>query len=99
MGTSEGRAQVVTAVAERCSGELSGLVTCAGLAGAPSRAGSLLASVNYFGTVDLLVGLRPLLAPGGSGVATSAVAGTSSGADDGVTQMRSKRGTVLTAGK
>ena len=63
--------QVVTAVAERCGGELSGLVTCAGLAGAPSRAGSLLASVNYFGTVDLLEGLRPLLAPGGSAVAIS----------------------------
>ena len=71
VGTAEGRAEVITAVAERCGGELSGLVTCAGLAGASSRAGSLLASVNYFGTVDLLVGLRPLLAPGGSAVAIS----------------------------
>jgi NAD(P)-dependent dehydrogenase (short-subunit alcohol dehydrogenase family) len=71
VGTAEGRAEVITAVAERCGGELSGLVTCAGLAGASSRPGSLLASVNYFGTVDLLVGLRPLLAPGGSAVAIS----------------------------
>jgi NAD(P)-dependent dehydrogenase (short-subunit alcohol dehydrogenase family) len=71
VGTAEGRAEVITAVAERCGGELSGLVTCAGLAGASARAGSLLASVNYFGTVDLLVGLRPLLAPGGSAVAIS----------------------------
>jgi NAD(P)-dependent dehydrogenase (short-subunit alcohol dehydrogenase family) len=46
-------------------------VTCAGLAGLPGRAGSLLASVNYFGTVDLLEGLRPLLGPGGSAVAIS----------------------------
>jgi NAD(P)-dependent dehydrogenase (short-subunit alcohol dehydrogenase family) len=46
-------------------------VTCAGLAGLPGRAGSLLASVNYFGTVDLLEGLRPLLSPGGSAVAIS----------------------------
>ena len=37
----------------------------------PGRAGSLLASVNYFGTVDLLEGLRPLLGPGGSAVAIS----------------------------
>ena len=50
--------------ADRCGGELHGIVTCAGLAGLPGRAGSLLAAVNYFGTVDLLAGLRPLLAPG-----------------------------------
>ena len=56
---------------ERSGGELAGIVTCAGLAGLPGRAGSLLAAVNYFGTVDLLVGLRPLLAPGGAAVAIS----------------------------
>jgi NAD(P)-dependent dehydrogenase (short-subunit alcohol dehydrogenase family) len=52
-------------------GELAGIVTCAGLAALPGRAGSLLAAVNYFGTVDLLEGLRPLLGPGGSAVAIS----------------------------
>jgi NAD(P)-dependent dehydrogenase (short-subunit alcohol dehydrogenase family) len=46
-------------------------VTCAGLAALPGRAGSLLASVNYFGTVDLLEGLRPLLSPGSAAVAIS----------------------------
>ncbi len=46
-------------------------MTCAGLAALPGRAGSLLASVNYFGTVDVLEGLRPLLSPGGSAVAIS----------------------------
>ena len=56
---------------EQSGGELAGIVTCAGLAGLPGRAGSLLASVNYFGTVDLLEGLRPLLAPGGAAVAIS----------------------------
>ena len=35
------------------------------------RAGSLLASVNYFGTVEVLEGLRPLLAPAGPAVAIS----------------------------
>jgi NAD(P)-dependent dehydrogenase (short-subunit alcohol dehydrogenase family) len=50
---------------------LDGIVTCAGLAGVPGHAGSLLAEVNYFGTVELLVGLRPLVAPGGAAVAIS----------------------------
>jgi NAD(P)-dependent dehydrogenase (short-subunit alcohol dehydrogenase family) len=39
-------------------------VTWAGIAGLTDRAGSLLVSVNYFGTVALLEGLRPLLARG-----------------------------------
>jgi NAD(P)-dependent dehydrogenase (short-subunit alcohol dehydrogenase family) len=61
----------VQGATERSGGELAGIVTCAGLAGLPGRPGSLLASVNYFGTVDLLEGLRPLLAPGGAAVAIS----------------------------
>ena len=39
-------------------------MTWAGVAGLTSVPGSLLASVNYFGTVALLDGLRPLLAAG-----------------------------------
>jgi NAD(P)-dependent dehydrogenase (short-subunit alcohol dehydrogenase family) len=61
----------VEGASEQSGGELAGIVTCAGLAGLPGRAGSLLASVNFFGTVDLLEGLRPLLAPGGAAVAIS----------------------------
>ena len=45
-------------------GSLDGLVTAAGLAGLPSRPASLLVSVNYFGTVELLEGLRPALEAG-----------------------------------
>jgi NAD(P)-dependent dehydrogenase (short-subunit alcohol dehydrogenase family) len=71
LGTAEGRSAAVADVGARCGGELAGVVTCAGLAGAPDRAGSLLAAVNYFGTVDVLNGLRPLLAPGGGAVAIS----------------------------
>jgi NAD(P)-dependent dehydrogenase (short-subunit alcohol dehydrogenase family) len=66
-----GRRDAIAATADRCGGKLAGIVTCAGLAGLPGRAGSLLAAVNYFGTVDLLVGLRPLLVPGGAAVAIS----------------------------
>lgn len=62
LGTPEGRRAAEAAVGELAGGRLDGLVTCAGVAGAPSRPGSLVASVNYFGTVALLDGLRPLLA-------------------------------------
>jgi NAD(P)-dependent dehydrogenase (short-subunit alcohol dehydrogenase family) len=52
-------------------GTLAAVVTCAGLAGSPDRKGSLLTAVNYFGTIELLGGLRPLLEPGGAAVAIS----------------------------
>ena len=71
LSTPDGRRQAVAAATERSGGALAGIVTCAGLAGTPDRTGSLLAAVNYFGTVDLLEGLRPLLAPGGAAVAIS----------------------------
>jgi NAD(P)-dependent dehydrogenase (short-subunit alcohol dehydrogenase family) len=71
LGSAEGRRRAVAEATERCGGELAGIVTCAGLAGAPSRAGSLIAAVNYFGTVALLDGLRPLLVRGAAAVAIS----------------------------
>jgi NAD(P)-dependent dehydrogenase (short-subunit alcohol dehydrogenase family) len=62
LGTEAGRTTAIERVTDACDGRLSALVTCAGLGGKPSRPGSTVASVNYFGTVDLLVGLRPSLA-------------------------------------
>ena len=64
LGTAEGRASAIDRVGELSGGALDGLVTLAGLAGLPERPASLLISVNYFGTVELLAGLRPLLARG-----------------------------------
>jgi NAD(P)-dependent dehydrogenase (short-subunit alcohol dehydrogenase family) len=64
LGTPAGRAAAIAAVTELSGGALDGLVTLAGLAGFPERPASLLISVNYFGTVELLAGLRPLLANG-----------------------------------
>lgn len=59
LSTPAGRAEAVAGVAALVGDEaLDGLVTCAGL----SRAGAPQVSVNYFGTVDLVVGLQPLLA-------------------------------------
>ncbi len=62
LSTPGGRRQAIEAIRERCGGVLDGLVPCAGLSGLPDRAGSLVTSLNYFGTVDLLVGLREDLA-------------------------------------
>jgi len=64
LGTVDGRHAAVAAVADLAGGRLDGLVTWAGVAGLTELPGSLLASVNYFGTVALLDGLRPLLAEG-----------------------------------
>jgi NAD(P)-dependent dehydrogenase (short-subunit alcohol dehydrogenase family) len=64
LSTSVGRSDAVGAVIDAAGGSIDGLVTWAGIAGLSTVAGSLLASVNYFGTVALLEGLRPLLASG-----------------------------------
>jgi len=64
LGTSAGRAQAIAAVERLAGGSIDGLVTWAGVAGLTAHPGSLLTAVNYFGTVALLAGLRPLLAAG-----------------------------------
>ncbi len=64
LGTAAGRAEAIEAVTERVDGVLDGLVTWAGVAGLTHLPGHLVASVNYFGTVALHEGLRPLLARG-----------------------------------
>lgn len=55
LGTPAGRAAVVEAM----PAQLDGAVMCAGLVGLTGRPASLLASVNYFGAVQLLEALRP----------------------------------------
>lgn len=64
LGTADGRQAAIDAVTTLSGGQIDGLVTWAGLPGLTNRPGSLLASVNYFGSVALLGGLRPLLAKG-----------------------------------
>ncbi|HVX70812.1 MAG TPA: SDR family oxidoreductase [Mycobacteriales bacterium] len=68
LGSAAGRAAAVAGIADACGGALAGLVTCAGVAGLPDRPGSLLVSVNYFGTVEVIAGLREQLAVGGGSV-------------------------------
>ena len=62
LGTAAGREHAIEEIGAASDGRLDALVTWAGLGGLPGRPGSLLASVNYFGTVALLEGCRPFLA-------------------------------------
>jgi NAD(P)-dependent dehydrogenase (short-subunit alcohol dehydrogenase family) len=61
LATDEGRAAMVAGVTERSGGVLDGLVVGAGVQGA---APPLVVSVNFFGAIATLEGLRPLLAAG-----------------------------------
>jgi NAD(P)-dependent dehydrogenase (short-subunit alcohol dehydrogenase family) len=64
MSTDAGRADAVRGVLEQCSGTLDGFVPCAGVSTpAPSH---LVVSVNFFGVMALLEGLRPALRAAGS---------------------------------
>jgi NAD(P)-dependent dehydrogenase (short-subunit alcohol dehydrogenase family) len=60
LSSSEGRNAAVAAVIAAASDGLDGFVACAGV-GSHIENLSLIPSVNYFGAVDLLAGLRPLL--------------------------------------
>jgi NAD(P)-dependent dehydrogenase (short-subunit alcohol dehydrogenase family) len=63
LGSPAGRTAAVDAVTSRVD-TLDGVALFAGVVGATGRAGSLLVSVNYFGSVRLFEGLRPLLEAG-----------------------------------
>lgn len=56
LSTPEGRKRAVQEVLRRCGGRLDRLVLCAGV-GAHIRPASRIASVNYFGAVEVLDGL------------------------------------------
>lgn len=64
LSAPEGRQAAIDAITELAGGAIDGLVTWAGVAGLSHLPGSLLVSVNHFGTIAMLDGLRPLLAQG-----------------------------------
>jgi NAD(P)-dependent dehydrogenase (short-subunit alcohol dehydrogenase family) len=68
LATAAGRSAMVAGVTEASGGALDGVVAGAGVSGAP---GEVVVSVNHFGAVATLEGLRPLLA---AGTAPAAVA-------------------------
>jgi NAD(P)-dependent dehydrogenase (short-subunit alcohol dehydrogenase family) len=61
LSTPDGRQEAIQNLLKQCGGVLDGLVCNVGVDHAPD---SLVISLNYFGTVDLLVGLRDALAWG-----------------------------------
>ena len=75
LGTQAGREAAVAGVLARCSNRLDRLVVAAGI-GSHVKPPSLVASVNYFGAVDLLDGLFEALRQG-SAPAALAVASNS----------------------
>lgn len=70
LSTPTGRSDAMNAVIDSAEGSIDGLVVCAGL-GPHVQPRSLIVSVNYFGAVEVLDGLRPALA---AGTAPAAVA-------------------------
>ncbi|MDD2058434.1 SDR family oxidoreductase [Pseudomonas sp. GD03860] len=57
LSTPEGRAELIASVQALCPNGLDAVITCAGLLVSSTAS----ASLNYFGTVDVLEGLQPLL--------------------------------------
>jgi NAD(P)-dependent dehydrogenase (short-subunit alcohol dehydrogenase family) len=64
LSTPEGRRRAIDGILEAAGGTLDGVVTFAGIGGFPTRTSSAVVATNYFGTVELLAGLRPALARG-----------------------------------
>ncbi len=63
LSTPDGRRRAADGVLDACGGTLDGAVLAAGLGPSPGRDRvRLIAQVNYFGVVDLLVAWRPALA-------------------------------------
>jgi NAD(P)-dependent dehydrogenase (short-subunit alcohol dehydrogenase family) len=62
LSDQQGRDEALSEVSALCRGRLDGVALFAGLVGLTDRPAHLLASVNYFGSVRLFEGLRPMLA-------------------------------------
>lgn len=63
LSTHEGRRDAVREALDRTGGRIDGLAVCAGLGPAPS-ASALIVSVNYFGAIEVLDGLKDALGRG-----------------------------------
>ena len=70
LATAAGRAEAVREVAA-LTDRVDGIVPCAGIAGLTDTDSALLVSLNYFGALALVTGLRPLLGEGSSVVLIS----------------------------
>ncbi len=88
LSTPEGRLAAIDGVREACGGGLDGLVACAGL-GPHVTDHAAIASVNYFGAQELLVGLRRVLAatPEATAVVISSTSTTMPGSDSALVEL------------
>lgn len=66
LSTASGRASAVASITARAPDGIAGVVPCAGIAGLTDTDAALLVSVNYFGAIALVTGLKPLLETGGA---------------------------------
>ena len=71
LSTPAGRADAVREVRSLLEEPIAGIVPCAGVAGLTGVDPALVVSVNFFGAVHLVEGLRDLLGPGSSVVVLS----------------------------
>ena len=60
LATTSGRDRAVAAVREQTD-QVDGVVPCAGIAGLPGVDPRLVVSLNFFGAISLVTGLRPLM--------------------------------------
>ncbi len=70
LATDSGRASAVAAIHELTE-HVDGVVPCAGIAGLTDTDSGLVVSLNYFGALALVTGLRPLMGAGSSVVLVS----------------------------
>ncbi|MFB7860310.1 SDR family oxidoreductase [Rhodococcus qingshengii] len=66
LSTVQGRSDAIAKIIEAANGRIDGFAAVAGVAPSADLSGRILIEVNYFGAVELLEGLRPLLAEGES---------------------------------
>jgi 3alpha-hydroxysteroid 3-dehydrogenase len=71
LSTADGRTDAIAGVADQAGDVLDGVVAAAGLGGSGGAPNAAIASVNYFGALATLDGLRPLLEQGGQPAAVA----------------------------
>jgi NAD(P)-dependent dehydrogenase (short-subunit alcohol dehydrogenase family) len=64
LSSPPGRSEAIDAITKHCNGSLDGLVVAAGIGGSTPAPSPTVARINYFGAVELLVGLHDLLTRG-----------------------------------
>jgi len=63
LSTADGRKEALAEIGERAPNGIDAVLTCAGVGGGR---GADVGSINFFGTIDVVEGVRPLLAKGRS---------------------------------